>query len=86
MEIHPARLTVIADHLGGEGVQMRLVAGRDLQGTGIDLDEILCRQPAAERRLNAVAREKGGAADAGRVVEVTELDWPSGWVIVVVVV
>ena len=36
-----------ADRLGGEGVQVRLVAGRDLQGRGLDLDEAPRLEPAA---------------------------------------
>ena len=33
--------------LGRKGVQMGLVAGRDLQGRGLDLDEALVAEPAA---------------------------------------
>ena len=34
-----------ADQVGGEGMQMGLVAGRDLQGRGFHLDEILAPEP-----------------------------------------
>jgi hypothetical protein len=39
-------------------MQMRLVAGRDLQRRRIDLDEILAREIAAQRRLDAVAADQ----------------------------
>jgi hypothetical protein len=58
MQMHALRPPVIADRIGGKGMQMRLVAGADLQGGGIDLGEPLVRQPATDRRLNAIARQQ----------------------------
>jgi hypothetical protein len=46
--------------LGREGMKMRLVAGRDLQRRGLDLDEIARLEPAAERREHARARQEKG--------------------------
>ena len=46
---------------GGEAVQMRLVARRDLQDRGLDLDEIARLEPAPQRRLDAPARQQGRA-------------------------
>ena len=37
-QIERAPLPARRDQLGGEGMQMRLVAGRDLQSRGLDLD------------------------------------------------
>ena len=37
---------------------MGLVARRDLQGAGLDLDEILRRKPGAQRRNDAAARQQ----------------------------
>ncbi|MET3867741.1 hypothetical protein ABIC20_005050 [Methylobacterium radiotolerans] len=46
------------DGFRGEGRQMRLVAGRDLQAGGLGLDEVAVREPPAERREDAVAQEQ----------------------------
>ena len=48
--------------LGGEGVQVRLVAGRDLQGGGLDLLEPLTLEPGAERLGDPVAGQQERAA------------------------
>jgi len=55
VQIHRPRLPIGADGRGGKAVQMRLVAGADLQRCRVHLDEILLCQPAADSRLNAVA-------------------------------
>ena len=52
------------DQLGREGMQMRLVAGRDLQDRGLDLDEVPCVKPRPERRRNAIARGRNGRRSA----------------------
>ena len=39
--------------LGGEGVQVGFVAGRDLQGGGLDLGEAILLEPAADRPADA---------------------------------
>ena len=41
----------------GEGVQMHLVAGRDLERAGLDLDEILSRKPGAQRADDPAPRQ-----------------------------
>ncbi len=48
--------------LRGEAVEMRLVARRDLQDPCLDLGEGAVREPAAQRRLDAVARQEERAA------------------------
>ena len=58
VQIERATAAVRADQLGGKGVQVRLVAGRDLQDGGIDLDEALAVEPAPQRRLNCAARQQ----------------------------
>ncbi len=55
--------------LGGEGVQMRLVAGGDLERGGLDLDEVRRREEAAQGGLDAVAADQEAAPigmDVGR--------------------
>src|SRR5437868_3963085 len=52
----PPRCAVGPDRFGREGVQMRLVAGRDLQGRGLHLDDVLALEPVARRPQDAVAR------------------------------
>ena len=54
--------------LGGEGVQVRLVAGRDLQGGRLDLLEAPRLEPGAEGPRDPVTRQKKRATvgvDAG---------------------
>ena len=41
----------------GKGVQVHLVAGRDLERAGLDLDEILSREPGAQRADDPAARQ-----------------------------
>ena len=62
VQVHPSRHRVSADHFGGKTVQMRLVAGADLQGCGVYFGKALFCQPASERRLNLVARQQQRAA------------------------
>ncbi len=54
--------TVRRHRLGGKGVQVCLVAGRDLQGRGLHLDKIALGEPAAHGRRNAASRQKAGPA------------------------
>jgi hypothetical protein len=58
VEIEPVACPVIADGGGREGVEMGLVAGRELQAGRVDEQEALGRQPGAERQLNAVADQQ----------------------------
>ncbi len=55
-------LAVIADGVGGEGMQMRLIPRADLQAGRVDLDKLLPRQPAAQGRLYPVAPQQRRAA------------------------
>jgi elongation factor P len=48
----------VADHLSGEGVQVGLVARRDLQGRGLDLDEVTGAEPSPDSADYAIAREE----------------------------
>ena len=41
---------------------MRLVSGADGEGGGVDHQELIIVQPAANGALDAVARQQGGAA------------------------
>ncbi len=43
-------------------MQMRLIPRRDLQGGGVHLGEAVVMEPAAQGVLDAVARQKEGAA------------------------
>ena len=79
---------VVADGGGGEGVQVRLVAGADLQGGGVDLDEVAVCQPAAQGGLDAVARQKhrpavgmagGVPPHGGRIGGVRHVCHAFGW-------
>src|SRR5690606_32452360 len=58
MQIHGLPRPVIADHFGGEGMQMRLIAGRTLQARRIDHEEIALGQPVAHRRIDARTGEQ----------------------------
>ncbi len=73
MQIGGPGAPVRADHRGGEGVQMRLIARRDLQGRGLDLGEALgARNSGARRWRSARARReaaggrRGGSGPPGR--------------------
>ena len=50
--------TIGQNRLRGEGREMRLVAGRDLQRGGFDLDKIALGKPRAKTREDAVAGEQ----------------------------
>ena len=65
--VEVARLAVAAgaDQFGGEGVEMRLVAGRDLERRRLDLDEALGLEPAPQRRGDPVPPEQERPAVAG---------------------
>jgi len=56
IESGPAR--VGGDELGRERVQVRLVAGRDLQDRGLGLDEVAGGEPSQERRRDARTRQQ----------------------------
>ena len=62
VEIAPLGRAVGLDQLGGEAMQMRLVAGRDLQRAAIHLDEAAVRKPVADGGHDAVPRQEEGAA------------------------
>ena len=57
-QIKPCRGAVGRFEHGGEGVQVSLVARRDLQGRGLDLDEIMRGKPGAQGGHDAVARHQ----------------------------
>ena len=57
-QIKPRRRAVRRHERGGEGMQMGLVARGNLQGAGLDLDEIPRRKPGAQRRHDAAARQQ----------------------------
>ena len=48
--------------LGGKGVQVGLIAGRDLQGRRLDLNEVARREPGPNRRCDAGAHHQARAA------------------------
>jgi hypothetical protein len=52
------------DQLGREGVQVRLVAGRDLQDRGLDLDEIAGREPRPRRGRDRPRGRRNGRRSA----------------------
>ena len=56
----------MADGGGGEGREMRLVARRDLEGGGFDLDEVAGREMPAQSSDDTVSREQGGRRSACR--------------------
>ena len=56
------RAAVRTDQLGRKAVQVRLVAGRDLQGGRFHLDEAFRLEEAPERCDDAIARQQEGAA------------------------
>jgi hypothetical protein len=55
-------LPVIANGGAGECVQMRLIAGADLQGRRVDLQKVLLRKPPPDARLQPIAGQKRRAA------------------------
>ena len=57
-QIKPCRGAVGRFEHGGEGVQVSLVARRDLQGPGLDLDEIMRGKPGAQGGHDAGARHQ----------------------------
>src|SRR5262249_42870324 len=62
MEIEASARAVRVDQLGGEGEEMELIAGRHLQGAGLDLYKAFCLKPRPERGPDASAREQERAA------------------------
>lgn len=58
MQIERRRLAIRRQRLGGESMQMRLVARRHLQRRRVDLDEVVAREETAQRRLDGVAAKK----------------------------
>jgi hypothetical protein len=62
MEVKTLDSAFRVNQVGGEGMEMRFVAGRDLEGRRIDLDEIIGGKESAQRRLDPVARQKKGPA------------------------
>ena len=61
VEIAPFGRAVRLDQLGGEGVEMGLVAGRDGKRRAIDLEEVTLGEPGADGGDDAVARQQEGA-------------------------
>jgi hypothetical protein len=62
----------IADRFGGEGVQVGLVAGRDLQGGRFDLREALLLEPAAHGAADAAPALRKGARSGAAWGSTTE--------------
>ena len=60
--MHPPRRAVMRQGVGTEGVQMRLVPRGHLQRCWVHLGEAVFVEPAAQGGLDAVARQKDGAA------------------------
>jgi hypothetical protein len=58
VEVEWPPLPVRTGQLGGEGMQVRLVAGRHLQGRRLHLDEAPRLEPAADRPLDAAPRQQ----------------------------
>jgi hypothetical protein len=67
VEEERAALPAHSDHLRGKGVQMRLVAGRNLQNAGLDLGEALPSNRSRNPALTAlrVASSGGGRRECG---------------------
>jgi hypothetical protein len=59
MEAHPR--SVGSDEVGREGVEVRLVAGRDLEDCGLHLEKALRLEMAPQRGFDAPARQQPGA-------------------------
>src|SRR5262245_6773587 len=66
------------DQGGAEGVQVGLVTRRNLQNAGVDFQEALIAEPAAERGHDASARQQERAA-VGMVFWVPPRTWALGW-------
>jgi hypothetical protein len=62
VEVERSARSIGPERLRGEGMEMRLVAGRDLQGSRIHLHELAPGEEASQRRLNPVARQQERAA------------------------
>jgi hypothetical protein len=62
VQIHLPALPVIANGRAAKGMQMGFISGRHLQCRRVHLDKITRSQPAANARLNAVARHQRWAA------------------------
>ena len=75
-QIEPLRRAVRRRDCGGESVQMRFVAGRDLQGAGLHLDEAVSGKPGPQGRYDPAARQKEGPAIG---VDMGCPDGRSGW-------
>jgi hypothetical protein len=58
VEVERLAAAIGQNRLRGEGREMRLVAGGDLQRGGFDLDEIALGKPRAKTREDAVAGEQ----------------------------
>ena len=70
VEIEPPRGRHRADQLGGRRRAGGLVAGRDLQGRGLDLDEALGLEPGPERALVMRVARRPARPPVGVVVGV----------------
>ena len=57
VEVELTARPVGTDRLGGKSRQMSFVAGRDLQGSGFDLDEIAVGEPTAHGGCYGVAQK-----------------------------
>jgi hypothetical protein len=62
VERHPAAVGL--KRLRGKGVEVRLVAGRDLEGGRFDLDEVPVEEEAPQGRRDPVAADEEGTAVA----------------------
>ena len=60
VQVEPVPAPIIGDEFGGEGADMGLVAGGDLQGGGIDLDEALRLEARAPGRDHVGAGPQEG--------------------------
>ncbi len=60
--MHLPPCAIGCEQVCGEGVQVRLIAGRDLQRRRLDFDKTFALQPIAQRTGDAVAGDQEGAA------------------------
>ena len=58
VQVEPPRGAVWRDDLGGEGVQVRLVPGRDLQGRRLDFQELPVLEPAPDSAHDPAAGQE----------------------------
>ena len=58
VKIPPVRFAGHVDEIGGEGVKMGLVAGRNLQDASLDLDEAEGLETAPQGRLEPVSGQQ----------------------------